>query len=170
MVAVPRAQFKLAPSGMLRRMPAARSRPTALGLAPWLLVAWTALSGCPELPASFARVDAEAARELLARDRAQWVSAIAQDDPAPAAGGPTWRVPADAPLELDAAPDDLPDGDLLVVAQDAELGMRLAAALARPRNRRIWLYIPGSAEERQSVYVVRSPNPPEKEDPRGADS
>ena len=77
-------------------------------------------------------------------------------------------MPADDPVHLDAAPSDLPAGDLLIVALREEVGLRLAAALARPRNRQVYLFIPQSAEEQRSLYAVRSPK--REEIPRGTDS
>jgi hypothetical protein len=133
----------------------------------WLPLSLLLLAACPEPPASFTRVDAEAARELLAGGRAELVTLVEASSPAPRDGGWVWRLEPGAAVEIESAPSGLPDGPLLVVAPNEPLGMRLAAALARPRNRDVWLFIPGSAEERQSVYVVRSP---EKETPRGADS
>jgi len=125
------------------------------------------LGGCLDLPASFTRVDAAEARTLVAEGRASLVSALAPDEAEAPEQGVPWRVAGDEAVRLEAAPPDLPDGDLLVVCSRADLGMRLAAALARPRNRRVWVFISGSAEERRSLYVVRSPS---EENPRGADS
>ncbi len=125
------------------------------------------LAACLDLPASFTRVDADEARTLVASGRASLVSALAADETSAPEAGLAWRVSADEAVRLEAAPPGLPAGDLLVVCSRADLGMRLAAALARPRNRRVWVFISGSAEERRSLYVVRSPS---EEDPRGADS
>ena len=138
------------------------SGPGAAPLAAVLLL----LLACLEPPPSFARVDAEAARKLLVDARVVLVSALGPDEDAPVGGGVRWRLGED-PVALESPPEDLPAGDLLIVASRIELGTRLAAALARPRNRLVWLFIPGSAEERRSVYVVRFPD---KENPRGADS
>ncbi len=133
----------------------------------WLPLWLVLLAGCPEPPASFQQVDAEAARELLTGGRAELVSVVEGGKAAPPGASVQWQIERGVPVKLESAPPGLPSGGLLLVASDAELGMRLAAALARPRNREVWLFIPGSAEERQSIYVVRSPT---KETPRGADS
>ncbi len=125
------------------------------------------LAACLDLPPSFTRVGADEARTLVASGRASLVSALAANEAGAPEEGVPWRVAGDEPVRIEAAPPDLPPGDLLVVCSRADLGMRLAAALARPRDRRIWVFISGSAEERRSLYVVRSPA---EETPRGADS
>ncbi|MBW2280690.1 MAG: hypothetical protein JRG76_14120 [Deltaproteobacteria bacterium] len=140
--------------------PSARSR-LLLALLPLLLGA------CLDLPASFTQVDAAEARDLIASGRASLVSALAADEAAASGQGLAWRLQADGTVGLESAPADLPAGDLLVIGSRPDLGMRLAAALARPRNRRVWVFISGSAEERRSLYVVRSPS---QENPRGTDS
>jgi hypothetical protein len=133
----------------------------------WLPLLGVLLAGCPEPPASFQKVDAKAAHELLAEGRAELLTVVEGDEAAPPGGRVQWRLEAGVPVKLESAPSDLPSGGLLVVASDTELGMRLAAALARPGDREVWLFIPASAEERQSIYVVHSPT---QETPLGADS
>ena len=144
--------------------PGAMVRPAAH---PCLAALLPLLAACLDLPASFTRVDADEARALVAGGHASLVSALAADEADAPEEGVPWRVAGDEAVRLEAAPPDLPAGDLLVVCSRADLGMRLAAALARPRNRRIWVFISGSAEERRSLYVVRSPA---EESSRGADS
>ena len=129
----------------------------------WLVL----LAGCPEPPASFQQVDAQAAHELLSGGRAELLSVVKGGETAPPGASLQWQLEPGVAVQLESAPPGLPSGGLLLVASDLELGMRLAATLARPRNRDVWLFIPVSAEERQSIYVVRSPT---KETPRGADS
>ena len=128
------------------------------------------LTGCSDSRPWFVQIEAEEARTLYAAGEIGLVHAVAAVAPESRgfAGGSVWRVPSDDPVRLDAAPQDLPTGDLMIVALRAEVGLRLAAALARPRNRQVYLFIPQSAEEQRSLYAVRSPQ--REEIPRGQDS
>jgi len=124
------------------------------------------LVACLAPPPAFTSVDAEVAHELLQSGRAGLVRALG---PGETDGrGVVWRVDPQVAVRLEQAPPGLAEGGLLVIASRDALAMQLAAALARPRNREVWVFIPGSARERQSLYAVRSRA--EEETPRGTDS
>jgi hypothetical protein len=135
-----------------------------------LVLIWLQLGCGRAAPPSFVRVEAAEARALYAAGGINLVHAVDAVAPLPAVlvGGVVWRIPPQKPVSLGAAPADLPAGDLLIVALQVDVGMRLSAALARPRNRLVYLFIPHNAEERRSLYAVRSKQ--REETPSGTDS
>ena len=123
---------------------------TAVALAILALLMGT---GCVELPRGFEPVELERARELLAKGEVAVVDALAVGvpDPGRLPGGIRWRVAADASIgKLDGTPE-VPSGPVLVVSPTAEVAHRSAASLAREGNHTVYVFIPGSAEERSRL-------------------
>lgn len=122
------------------------------------------LGACVDPPPSFRLVGIETARELVRDRRASLVEVYEQDSASlPAFRGVRWRVTPDRV----PAPPELPDGPVLVIASVQTAGYRAAAALARERNREVYVLITASAEEMGTLYAL---DPQQQEDDRGRDS
>ena len=122
------------------------------------------LGACVDPPPSFRLVGIETARELVRDRRASLVEVYEQDSASlPAFRGVRWRVTPDRV----PAPPELPDGPVLVIASVQAAGYRAAAALARERNREVYVLITASAEEMGTLYAL---DPQQPEDDRGRDS
>ena len=122
------------------------------------------LAACWAPPPSFRLVEIGAARELLRTRHASLVEAYEEQSPTlPAFRGVRWLLPPGRAPE----PPELPDGPVLVVASKQTTGYRAAAALARERNREVYVLITASAEERGTLYAL---DPQQQEEHRGRDS
>lgn len=122
------------------------------------------LAACAEPPPSFRLVEIEAARQLILARHALLVEAYEEQSPTlPSFRGVRWLLPPGRAPE----PPELPDGPVLVVASKQTAGYRAAAALARERNREVYVLITSSAEERGTLYAL---DPQQQEGHRGRDS
>ena len=148
-------------------------------VAPWmlalLLLALLPGMACVELPRSFEPVDLDHARELLASGNVAVVDALAVGvrDPGRLPGGIRWRVATDGSIgKLDATPE-VPGGPVLIVATTPQIAHRSAASLARAGNHTVYVFIPGSAEERsrlRGALLARSHDDTSQEARRGEGS
>ena len=101
-------------------------------------------------PRAFRVVSVDDARSLLLTPGASVIDTGGEPDAIP--GG----IPYSVPEVGDSVALELPPGPVLVVASSHASGLRTAAALTRAGNRSVVLFIPASAEERQSLYALAS--------------
>ena len=108
---------------------------------------------CSGAPPWFELVSLEQARELLGDPAIALVDVVADGTGQPGAlpGGVRWKLGKARPMPPEEVP---PDIGVLVVGSERSLGLRSAAALARAGNRPVYVFIPGDADERSSLYAL----------------
>ena len=107
---------------------------------------------CSPLPISFEEVPLEVAHRLLRDPRVTLIEAVAESADAQRAlpGGFRWRMGKG----LASPPRGLPSGRTLVIAANARIAHRSAAALVRAGNQPVSVFILTNAEERSSLYAL----------------
>lgn len=148
MVAAPAERSKLGSAGSAApcMMPGMRARsPIAAAIAAALLVACGA-------PSAFRVVSLETARTLVRQGDTAVLDTLGEGERATGLppGGVRWRVPPGATPEL----PELPPTGVLVVASEAPLAYRSAAALVRAGHRPVYVFVTASADERRSLYAL----------------
>jgi hypothetical protein len=118
-----------------------------------LLGVWTGCGGDSEPPRSFALVNIERARALVGEGILTLVEAAPDVGQRPASSGAIlWRLPENP--SNPTPPPEVPPGGVLLIASEARLGFRAAAALSRAGNQPVYVCITSNAEERISLYSL----------------